>query len=520
MGDLTATGTTMSRSHTASFGRLSASNARKPTVTSVLQRKCPCGQHTGGGEQCEECKKKKHMLQRYSNAVGQATAPPIVNEVLNSPGQPLDGETQHFMGTRFHGNFSRVPLHSQARLTVNSPRDSYEREADSAAESVIGSKGSAPGPMRDFSQVRVHVGPQAAESARQVSALAYTVGSHVVFGDGQYNLSSISGRRLLAHELAHVIQQGSDREMGHSVQTQILQRDDDGSGGDEGKEKKPKSPFDPPDQLGKCSVDFFHPEKFVNCCTEAIGDKDICSDQIKSYIDSLRKHPCPEPAKRPDGTCCPLPMIWDGLKGRCSKTITALGNTPIKLCEPGEKPTLAGGCRKDDDKPDQSGHSEQKQTPVTPNPPPDAPVRNPQGTGKTAAPPSDKPILHFNLDKPAAGTSGTESNLVQSLTSDGKSEWTSLVAQLKANPSWKFQLVGKASPEGPATYNLDLGKRRAQLVAKALMENGIDRSRIVEVSPECTKVESGIYTCGETDAVGPEDRQVKVVFSGASGATP
>jgi outer membrane protein OmpA-like peptidoglycan-associated protein len=217
-------------------------------------------------------------------------------------------------------------------------------------------------------------------------------------------------------------------------------------------------------------------------------------------------------------------MIWDGLKGRCSKTITALGNTPIKLCEPGEKPTLAGGCRKADDKPEdkpgQSGDAGQTQKTVTPNPPPDAPVRDPQGTGKTAAPPSGRPILHFNLDKPAAGTSGTESNLLLSLTPAGKSEWTSLVAQLKANPTWKFQLVGKASPEGPATYNLDLGKRRAQLVAKALMENGIDRSRIIEVAPECTKVESGIYTCGETDAAGPEDRQVKFVFAGASGATP
>jgi outer membrane protein OmpA-like peptidoglycan-associated protein len=377
--------------------------------------------------------------------------------------------------------------------------------------------------MRDFSQVRVHVGPEAAESARQVSALAYTVGSHIVFGDGQYAPSSGNGKRLLAHELAHVIQQGGS-ETGQALQTQVLQRDDDESGGDEGKEKKPKTPFDPPDQLGKCSVDIFHPKKFVNCCTEAIGDADICSDQIKSYIDSLRKRPCPEPAKRPDGTCCPLPMIWDGLKGRCSKTITALGNTPIKLCEPGEKPTLAGGCRKADDKPEdkpgQSGDAGQTQKTVTPNPPPDAPVRDPQGTGKTAAPPSGRPILHFNLDKPAAGTSGTESNLLLSLTPAGKSEWTSLVAQLKANPTWKFQLVGKASPEGPATYNLDLGKRRAQLVAKALMENGIDRSRIIEVAPECTKVESGIYTCGETDAAGPEDRQVKFVFAGASGATP
>jgi hypothetical protein len=113
----------------------------------------------------------------------------------------------------------------------------------------------------------------------------------------------------------------------------------------------------------------------------------------------------------------------------------------------------------------------------------------------------------------------TESNLLLSLTAIGKSEWTGVLTDLKANPSWRFQLVGKASPEGPDTYNLDLGKRRVQLVAKALMENGVDRSRIVEVKPECTKVEAGIYTCGEAGATGPEDRQVKFVFA-AGGATP
>jgi Domain of unknown function (DUF4157) len=516
----------MVKSQAAATRNLRSAVCLIPAGRRLLQRQCACGQHTGG-EQCEECKKKKQVLQRNSNgSAGHTTAPPIVHEVLRSPGQPLDAETQHFMGTRFHGDFSRVPVHSQTHLTVNSPRDSYEQEADHAADRVVGEKSSAPGPMRDFSQVRVHVGPPAAESARQVSALAYTVGSHIVFGDGQYAPLSPSGRRLLGHELAHVIQQGS--EMGQAVQTQVLQRDDDDdeSGGAEGKEKKPKSPFDPPDQLGKCSVDILHPEKFVNCCTEAIGDGKICTNQIRSYIDLLRKYPCPEPAKRPDGTCCPLPMIWDGLKDRCSKTLTALGTHPIapppsQLCLPTEKPNLYGGCCKPGDKVDKNGRACIPDPPVFPIVPSDKPLGgSPSVSGGAAVAPPGKLVLHFNLDKPPIKVAADESSLLESLTAGGKSDWTSLVAQLKANPSWKFQLVGKASPEGPATYNLDLGKRRAQLVVKALMDQGIDRSRIVEVAPECTKVETGIYTCGETDAAGPEDRQVKVVFSGASGATP
>jgi hypothetical protein len=58
-----------------------------------------------------------------------------------------------------------------------------------------------------FNRVRVHVGPEAARSARAVNALAYTVGERIVFDHGQYAPSTATGRALLAHELAHVIQQ-------------------------------------------------------------------------------------------------------------------------------------------------------------------------------------------------------------------------------------------------------------------------------------------------------------------------
>jgi Domain of unknown function (DUF4157)/OmpA family len=497
------------------------------TKSRVLQRACACGQHTAAGVECEECRKKKGQLQRRSNEVGSAAAaPPIVHEVLRSPGQPLDTSLLRFMAGRFPGDFSRIPVHSQASLTVSSPADIYEQEADRAADRAMQNDISAYVPMRDFSHVRLHVDPQAAESARQVGALAYTVGTHIVFGDGQYAVSSARGKRLLAHELSHVIQQGGGAQTCGPIQTQVLQRDDDGSDDDDSSgEKKPKSRFDPPDQLGNCSVDIFHPEKFVNCCTEAIGDGKICTRQIHNYIDALRKKPCPEPAKRPDGTCCPLPMIWDGLKGKCSKTFSPLGEPKkgpmrpplISKCLPGEKPNIFGGCCKPGDLVDQQGHACPQES--YPSVPPDAPVRDkPIGARKTA-PPAQKFVVHFQLDKPAAKATATESNLVHSLTSAGKSEWASVLSQLKANPSWKFELVGKASPEGPDTYNLGLGQRRALMVAKALMEKGIDRSRIVEVAPECAEVEAGIYTCGEAGASGPEDRQVKFVFAEAA-ATP
>jgi hypothetical protein len=59
----------------------------------------------------------------------------------------------------------------------------------------------------DFSQVRVHTDAEAAQSAAAVQAQAYTFGRHVVMGAGRYQPHTPAGRRLLAHELTHVIQQ-------------------------------------------------------------------------------------------------------------------------------------------------------------------------------------------------------------------------------------------------------------------------------------------------------------------------
>jgi hypothetical protein len=132
-----------------------------PVRSRLLQRECSCGGSGSGGGECEECKKK--TLQRWAAGLGEpAVAPPIVHEVLRSPGQPLDAATRAFMEPRFG---------------------------------------------HDFSKVRLHTDEKAAESARSVHALAYTVGSDIVLGDGAFRPRSDRGRGLLAHELAHVVQQ-------------------------------------------------------------------------------------------------------------------------------------------------------------------------------------------------------------------------------------------------------------------------------------------------------------------------
>jgi hypothetical protein len=96
------------------------------------------------------------------------TAPPSVHEVLNSPGRPLDSATRAFMEPRF----------------------GY-----------------------DFSSVRLHTGAAARSSAVNVGALAYTVGRHVALREES------APRELLAHELAHVVQQDS-------APAPLVQRDD------------------------------------------------------------------------------------------------------------------------------------------------------------------------------------------------------------------------------------------------------------------------------------------------------
>ncbi len=130
-------------------------------------------------------------LQRYSCACGgscprcqselrQSEGLPVIHQVLRSSGEPLDAATRSFFEPRFG---------------------------------------------HEFNQVRVHTDTKAAESARAVNASAYTMGKHVVFGSGQYAPSTMDGRRLIAHELAHVVQQASASRDARPTDEQVLQND-------------------------------------------------------------------------------------------------------------------------------------------------------------------------------------------------------------------------------------------------------------------------------------------------------
>jgi hypothetical protein len=179
----------------------------------VLRRKCACGQHASGGE-CEECRKKKQDLQRRrGDGADPAGVPSVVHDVLGSPGRPLDAGVRATMESQLGRDLSGVrsrsvaPQRAPSSLEIGSASDPSELEADRIAERAAAVAPSSGGPRQDFSRVRVHTDARAAESARSVNALAYTVGQDVVFGAGQYRPESADGRKLLAHELTHVVQQ-------------------------------------------------------------------------------------------------------------------------------------------------------------------------------------------------------------------------------------------------------------------------------------------------------------------------
>jgi uncharacterized protein DUF4157 len=114
---------------------------------------------------CAACEEEEKLQQKPTGPqvpTGEASA--RVHEAIRSPGQPIDLTARQFFEARFG---------------------------------------------HDFSRVQVHVGERAAESAQALNALAYTVGTDVVFASGRYEPLSAAGRRLLAHELVHVVQQST-----------------------------------------------------------------------------------------------------------------------------------------------------------------------------------------------------------------------------------------------------------------------------------------------------------------------
>ncbi|HEV7389953.1 MAG TPA: DUF4157 domain-containing protein, partial [Gemmatimonadaceae bacterium] len=150
----------------------------------TIQRKAGCA--CGGG--CPSCKEELDVQPKLE---------------ISTPGDPLEQEADRVAGqvmrmpNAMRGSTGANQAPTIVHEVLRSPGDSLDSAARASME---------PGFGRDFSAVRVHTDAKAAESARAVNALAYTVGHDIVFAEGQYSPQTQGGARLLAHELAHTVQ--------------------------------------------------------------------------------------------------------------------------------------------------------------------------------------------------------------------------------------------------------------------------------------------------------------------------
>lgn len=186
----------------------------------ILQRKCACGNQTIAGGECAECEKKKNSMQRKliigaSNDPLELEADRIADQVIAVPAHSVVSDAspciQRFTGLSAEGADTAPASVDRALSSSGNPLEPMLRQD---MESRFG---------HDFSQVRVHSGGGAAEqSARDLNSNAYTVNHNIVFGAGRYSPGTHEGRRLIAHELTHVVQQ----ERGLSSGSGSLQREE------------------------------------------------------------------------------------------------------------------------------------------------------------------------------------------------------------------------------------------------------------------------------------------------------
>jgi len=236
----------------------------------LVQRVGADGRHAPAGGEREDCRSEQSTLLRPNRVSGLGAAAVAAQGNARVQEAFPSVNPASYMGSRFAHDFSQIAIHSvqtsaaQTKLEVSEPGDVYEREADRVAEQVMrlqdrgpsvsghdgekaslmrqqrselqadtgadiaaappvghtllsGGRGRPLDPAvrafmeprfgRDFSRVRIHTDRPAADAARSVAARAFTVGEHIVFGGRQHAPDSTAGRYLLAHELAHTIQQ-------------------------------------------------------------------------------------------------------------------------------------------------------------------------------------------------------------------------------------------------------------------------------------------------------------------------
>jgi hypothetical protein len=188
-----------------------ARRANPLPLHNFIQRKCACETPRASASSCERCSAEASL---HRSAIGPAhdrleqEADRVAQQVVSSSGATAGLERSPVRIQR-----SAVAVSTPAGAvpeTVSRALSLPGRPLDAVTRHDMESRFG-----EDFSNVRIHDGSAARESARDINARAYTLGTDIVFGSGMFDPASQQGRRLLAHELAHVVQQaagdGGDR---------------------------------------------------------------------------------------------------------------------------------------------------------------------------------------------------------------------------------------------------------------------------------------------------------------------
>jgi Domain of unknown function (DUF4157)/OmpA family len=453
-------------------GGLPASVSRSgPTA---VQRKCAaCEAH-------DEEAADRLDRRAASRPGGGNLAPAIVDEVLGTPGMPLDRKARAFFEPRFG---------------------------------------------QDLANVRIHADAKATESARAVNAMAYRVGNHIVVATGATDIESHTQRRLLAHELVHVVQQsGRGRPLLRRQKPKTI-------GGP--LDLKPDVCITLPDPIGtRCGQEAADlckkfpsipavcgPICAVFDCSRPKEPKTVCRPNWRAATSTEFEGQCCKGGIDNVQSCCPPSRIsWaedrccaEGeivVDNHCKKISELPPIDPGMLCPP-ERRTIRGECCVPPMVP--QGAICALPEPETPKPPvPGGPL--PQlGILWTDE-------IHFQQDHPTLG----ERDPGRILTAEGQRELDSVLSWLDLSADLQVRLIGHASSEGTEDYNQALATRRASFVAAAIAARGF-AARIVDpllsdgAESGCQRIGAGLWSCGELKAdpngARPEDRVVRVTFA-------
>jgi hypothetical protein len=173
-----------------------------PVASGMMQRQCGCGRHTMGGE-CEGYRQRRRslpvqakLMMPHSRDASEAAADLAGAAVMD--GRFVPPETLSLRGSPQGISVpSRLTDRVEEMEGLGQPLPQAERRFFESRFS------------RDLSQVRVHTDHPSSELARNLEAHAFTFGRNIAFRPGSFSAGTQAGRSLMAHELAHVIQQGA-----------------------------------------------------------------------------------------------------------------------------------------------------------------------------------------------------------------------------------------------------------------------------------------------------------------------